>query len=85
MDGTHAVGRSVMMTFGVPVDPLLQIPLVCMPMTSGNASVDCPSASANNVGTSSGRALRIVSRTCSVFFSDGNTAYGSCAWSCSTV
>ena len=27
--GNHIAGRALMMTFGVPVAPLLQIPLIC--------------------------------------------------------
>src|SRR4051794_585469 len=57
IDGTHAVGRSVMITFGVPVEPLLQMPLVCMPMTSATASSGWDAASVISSGTSSGRML----------------------------
>src|SRR4051794_21076697 len=53
------------MTFGVPVDPLLQMPLVAIPMTSGCGSADCASASAINAGRSSGRTLSRPSTTSS--------------------
>ena len=63
--GTHTVGRSVMMTLGMPVEPLLQMPFVCMPMTSGSGASCCASASAINAPTSSGRMLSRPSTTSS--------------------